>query len=298
MTPNVLTIDIEDYFHVTHLRGVLPPDRWAGCPSHLEADTERILEILGWRNTRATFFVLGWVAEHFPQLVRRIHQAGHEVECHSHGHDLIYEQTPTQFRADLLRAKSILEDLTGSPVRGYRAPSFSLLPKCDWAYEILLEAGFQYSSSTVPIHHDNYPNPHGPTRPHLIGTADRCLVEVPISTLRVLGQNIPFSGGGYLRLLPYSWVARAIQHKNRAGEPVVVFLYSWEINPGQPRHAVSPLKRFRHYVNLSRTDWKLFQIIQDFPCQSMGAYVAGLLGQLAQSASPRPVTVGRPSCVE
>jgi polysaccharide deacetylase family protein (PEP-CTERM system associated) len=281
MIQNVVTIDVEDYFNVTNLRCILPETKWPVCPSYVERDTGRILEILDWRNTKATFFVLGWIGERFPQLVRQIHRRGHEIACHSYRHDLVYDLDQEGFYEDTRRAKEILEDIIGESVRGYRAPSFSIVPDCQWAYRILMELGFQYSSSTHPIRHDRYGNPNGRTMPYIIFSRDRCqsLLEIPVSTFQLGRQNVPFSGGGYLRLIPYQLVAKAIHKKNSDGDVVVIYLHPWEVNPDQPRFPIKLVNKFRHYVNLATTDRKFWRLIDEFPCRCMSSYVHELLDE-------------------
>lgn len=271
---NILSIDVEDYYNVSNLRDVLPEREWGHCPSQVVKYTGKLLEILDWTNTKATFFILGWIARHNPDLVRQIHRRGHEVACHSYAHRLVYEMTPEEFREDTRMAKEILEDLTGQPVLGYRAPSFSIVERSRWAYPILMDLGFTYSSSTHPVRHDLYGNPNAPTHPHLVAHKDRTLVEIPVSTLRILGQNVPFSGGGYLRLLPYPLLAAAIRRFNeRRAEPVVVYIHPWEINPEQPRYRISLARKFRQYVNLATTDQKFWNLVHNFPFQPAQAFL-------------------------
>jgi polysaccharide deacetylase family protein (PEP-CTERM system associated) len=279
MIRNVVSIDVEDYFNVTNLRAIFPESKWHGCPVYVERDTGKILEILDWRDTKATFFVLGWIGAQFPDLVRQIHRRGHEIACHSWGHNLIYDLSPDQFWEDTRKAKEVLEDIIGEPVTGYRAPSFSILPSCQWAYRILMELGFRYSSSTHPIRHNHYGNPNGRTAPHLLTTPDRrqSLLEIPVSTFRMLQQNLPFSGGGYMRLIPYQLLSGTIRRKNDSGEVVVIYLHPWEINPEQPRFKIQLTKKFRHYVNLATTDRKFWRLIDEFPCRNMGSFVRELL---------------------
>ncbi len=276
MSFNIVSIDVEDYFNVTNLRNILPQSKWSECPTYVERDTRKILEILDWRHTKATFFVLGWVAEKFPRLVKMIHSRGHEIACHSYTHRLVYEMTPEEFHHDTLTAKKILEDIVGEPVLGYRAPSFSIIPSSHWAYPILMDLGFKYSSSSHPIRHDNYGNPNGLTQPHVVSYQEKKLFEIPISTFQMAGQNIPFSGGGYLRLIPYGLISRAIRSKNANGELVVIYLHPWEINPDQPRYRVALSKKFRHYINLATTDRKFWKLVEEFQCQSMRAFIEGI----------------------
>jgi polysaccharide deacetylase family protein (PEP-CTERM system associated) len=284
---NLLSIDVEDYFNVSLLSKILPPEEWEHCPSFVVKYTERILEILDWSSTKATFFILGWIATHHPGLVKEISRRGHEIGSHSNAHRLVYAMTPSEFREDTRRCKEILEDITGAPVFGYRAPSFSIIPQSAWAYPILMELGFSYSSSTHPIHHDLYGNPNGHTTPHFVRWEGRAILEIPISTVRLAGQNIPFSGGGYLRFLPYEVIAAAIRKVNlKYGNIVVAYLHPWEINPEQPRYNVSLTKRFRHYLHLATTDRKLWRLVDHFAWGPLHEYVVEQWS--SQTAPPAP----------
>lgn len=265
---NALTIDVEDYFHVTAFDRHIMPDQWDTYPLRVESNTRRILDMLDEYAVRATFFVLGWVAERRPALVREIHRRGHEIACHGYGHQLIYRLTPQEFRTDVSKAKTILEDLCGERVHGYRAPSYSITAKSLWALDILVEEGFSYDSSIFPITHDIYGIPGGKRFPHEISTHAGAIQEFPISTfpLNVGGwkSHVPIAGGGYLRLFPAALVSWAIQGINaRENQPAVVYFHPWEIDPHQPRIRAGLKSRFRHYLNLQRMELKIRYLLSN-----------------------------------
>lgn len=265
-TVNAFTIDVEDYFQVAALAPAIPRDSWESRESRVEANTERILGVLAERGVRATFFVLGWVAERSPQLVRRVAASGHEVACHGFSHQLIYRQTPGEFREETLRAKRQLEDLLGAPVLGYRAASFSVTPASLWALDTLIDAGFRYDSSVFPIRHDRYGLPGAAPEPgRVTAPSGRTLVEFPMSAASFFGVQVPVSGGGYFRILPY-WLTRAglRQINQRHGRPFTFYLHPWEVDPAQPRFRVSVLSRFRHYTNLARCEARLRRVLSEF----------------------------------
>jgi polysaccharide deacetylase family protein (PEP-CTERM system associated) len=267
---NAMTVDVEDYFHVTAFEKCIQRSQWDGIPLRVEGNTLRALDLFDRFGVRATFFVLGWVAERLPSLAREIARRGHEIACHGYGHALVYGQSPQEFREDVHRAKSLLEDQTGGPVRGYRAPSYSITARSIWALDILVSEGFLYDSSIFPIHHDIYGMPGAQRFPHRMKCQAGELCEFPISTtsLEVLGRRlcIPIAGGGYLRLLPIWAVESAIRRINlREKQPAVVYFHPWELDPGQPRIRQAPLKsRFRHYVNLHKTEGKLQRLLGAF----------------------------------
>jgi polysaccharide deacetylase family protein (PEP-CTERM system associated) len=347
---NALTIDLEDYFQVHAFSDVIKFEDWGDYESRIERNTDRILEILSSsiRNpqsafripTKATFFVLGWNAERYSGLVQRIQKEGHEIACHGHAHKLIYTQSKEEFRQDIRRAKAVLEDMTGKEVIGYRAPSYSITSKSQWAFEVLLEEGFKYDSSIFPIHHDFYGLPTAPRFPFVISlngdnkfefsflnvelnptqnstlithnsqlktqnsafkpqpsvpeinsltdslihlysgvsepqnrstAAPNSIIEFPISTVKLLGQNVPVSGGGYFRLFPYSIIKRALGGINEKGQkPFIFYIHPWEIDPEQPRvKGVSSRSKFRHYVNLDKTENRLRKLLKDFNFSSV-----------------------------
>lgn len=261
---NALTIDVEDYFHVTAFTGDIDRAGWSSLESRVERNTARLREIFASHDVRATFFVLGWVAERYPNIVRELHAAGHEIACHGLSHEVIYRQTPAAFREETIRAKSLLEDLTGAPVRGYRAATYSIVRETLWALDILAELGFEYDSSIFPVHHDLYGIPDAPRAPHKVASGK--LLEVPLTTVTIAGQRLPCSGGGYFRLLPYNlfkWALRRVNERDRM--PAIFYSHPWEIDPGQPRiNGASFRSRFRHYLNLERTEGRLHRLLTDF----------------------------------
>jgi polysaccharide deacetylase family protein (PEP-CTERM system associated) len=262
---NALTIDVEDYFHVSVFDGVIPRSDWERLDSRVSANTSRLLDLFAERNVRATFFVLGWVAERFPDLVSRIAADGHEVASHGYGHRLVYDQTPRAFRDDVRRAKGLLEDASLTRVHGYRAPSYSIVPRSLWALDILIEEGYTYDSSIFPIRHDRYGIPVSGRHPYLVERTGGRIVEAPASTTTLAGMNLPVAGGGYFRLLPYEWTRWGIARVNQLeGRPVVFYLHPWEIDPGQPRLPCGMLSRVRHYRNLDRTESRLVRLLGDF----------------------------------
>lgn len=260
-----MTVDVEDYFHVSAFAHVVSPSEWDSYESRVCQNTERLLTIFEEADVRATFFVLGWVAERFPELIQRIGNLGHEIASHSHDHGLVYDKTPEAFRADLRRAKAAIEQAAGVPVSGYRAPSFSITEQSLWALDILIDEGYTFDSSIYPIRHDRYGIPHWTRHIHPVEREDGSLWELPGSTVRHLGTNLPMGGGGYFRLLPYWWTHRGLQTLNgNEHRPAVFYLHPWEIDPGQPRLNASLLARRRHYHNLERTERRLRRLLKEF----------------------------------
>ncbi|MBT9485992.1 MAG: DUF3473 domain-containing protein [Rubrivivax sp.] len=260
---NALTIDVEDYFQVSAFAPYIRRDEWDGRECRVERNVDRLLQMLAAHNTHATFFTLGWVAERYPALVRRIVAGGHELASHGHGHERASDLDPAAFRADLERAKKTLEDIGGVAIRGYRAPSFSIGHGNLWAFDTLLETGHAYSSSIYPIKHDHYGMPDAPRFAH---RRDNGLLEVPVTTVRVGQRNLPSSGGGWFRLFPYAlshWMIRQVNQQDR--QAAIFYMHPWEIDPGQPRIAgIDAKTRFRHYVNIGRTEARLQRLLQDF----------------------------------
>jgi len=269
MTPpvavNALTIDVEDYFQVSAFAPLIARERWSSMPCRIEANIERILLLLEARQIHATFFTLGWIAERYPAMLRKIAAAGHEIASHGHGHLRASEQTPDAFAHDVLRSKTILEQLTGQVVLGYRAPSFSIGTANLWAFDVLREAGYRYSSSIYPIAHDHYGMPGAPRFAWRPRGADGVL-ELPISTVRLGRRNYPAGGGGYFRLLPYVLSRQLLRRINsRDGQAGIFYFHPWELDPAQPRPQGLPLKtRFRHYLNLRRMQARLVRLTSDF----------------------------------
>jgi polysaccharide deacetylase family protein (PEP-CTERM system associated) len=260
---NALTVDVEDYFQVEAFAGVIDRGNWEVFPRRVARNTDRILDIFADVGVSATFFTLGWVAERHPELVRRIIADGHELASHGSDHFRADQQSPEEFREDVRRSKELLEDIGGTAVAGYRAPTFSVGAKSRWAHRILAEEGFRYSSSVYPIAHDLYGAPAAPRRPFCPRPG---FIEIPLTTVRMFGRNFPSAGGGYFRLLPYR-VSRIALRKagNELRTPCVFYLHPWEIDPGQPRQMQAPLQsQLRHYLNLSRTEDRLRRLLQDF----------------------------------
>lgn len=259
---NALTIDVEDYFQVSAFAPHIPRSDWTILECRVERNIDCILAMLDEHETKATFFTLGWVAERYPEVVRRIVDNGHELASHGYGHERVSDQTQDSFFADINVAKLILEDLSGKEVRGYRAPSFSIGEKNLWAFETLEKAGYQYSSSIYPIHHDHYGMPNAPRHAHRIGS----LLEIPATTLRFFNRNWPASGGGYFRLMPYElsrWMIRRVNEVDQLS--AVFYFHPWEIDAGQPRiPGISAKTRFRHYVNIDRMENRLNRLLVDF----------------------------------
>ena len=281
---NAMTIDVEDYFHVSVFDGVVPREGWDRFESRVCANTDRLIAIFGDAGVRATFFVLGWVGERFPQLVQRLAAAGHEIASHGYAHRLIYDQTRPAFREDVRRAKGALESAAGCRVDGYRAPSYSITPRSLWALDVLIEEGYRYDSSIFPVHHDRYGIPVSPRHPYVIVRDPGSIVEVPGSTVRCGPLNLPIGGGGYFRILPYAWTRWGIRRLNRVEQrPAVFYLHPWEIDPDQPRIPASLRSRLRHYTNLARMERKLAMLLRDFRfaplsevCEQLAVYRAGL----------------------
>lgn len=265
------TVDVEDYFHVSAFADVIRPEDWDQYECRVTASTRRILDIAAKHATRGTFFILGWVADRFPELVREIHAAGHEIGCHSHMHQLVYELGPQRFRADLIRARDTLEHIIGEPVTLFRAPSFSITRQSLWALEILVEEGFDTDSSIYPVRHDRYGIPGSAKVPYCVSTPAGVMREFPGMTCRIAGLTVPVGGGGYLRLLPWSITARLLKQIRAEERPLNVYLHPWEVDADQPRIAASLKSRFRHYQNLSTTAHKLDRLLSSFRLTTMSA---------------------------
>jgi polysaccharide deacetylase family protein (PEP-CTERM system associated) len=319
---NILTIDIEDYFQVHAFSNVIKYEDWDKFECRIERNTDHILEILNevktehselstqnsnlllnasrhkpYGSVKVTFFVLGWIAERYPELIQRIQKEGHEIACHGYAHKLIYNQSKEEFRKDVKKAKSTLEDIIGDEVIGYRAPSYSIIDKSKWAFEVLLEEGFKYDSSIFPIRHDYYGIPNAPRFPFIIHLNkiqnvefsvlnyelktfqnskfitqnSKFIIEFPISTVRILGQNFPISGGGYFRLFPYPLIRKGLKSINqKQNKPFIFYVHPWEFDVDQPRiKDASNLSKFRHYVNLDKTKDRFKKLLKDFKFSSI-----------------------------
>ena len=269
-----LSVDVEDYFHVEAFSDRLTPEMWPSFPGRVVENTHRLLELFAKFGARSTFFVLGWVAEREPKLVRDIADAGHEVGCHSYLHRCIYRLTPEQFREDTHRAIAAIEDATGKKLAGYRAPTFSICRKSLWAVEILAQQGFHYDSSVFPIHHDLYGMPRAPRFPFRWDCGrGHSIFEIPLMTARILGINFPAGGGGYLRILPMSYTNWALRRAEQEERPGVVYLHPWEIDPGQPRIRGRLKSRLRHYSNLKHMEGRLCNLLEKWKFTTLGDYL-------------------------
>ena len=281
--PNALSVDVEDYFQVEAFAGHIDRATWDDHAPRVETNSSRVLDLFAEYGATGTFFMLGWVAERFPGLVRRIVADGHEIASHGFSHARVTTMTPDAFRDDIRRAKALIEDLAGCEVLGYRAPSFSIGAENPWAFEVLAEEGYAYSSSVYPIRHDLYGMPEAPRFAFTVGdTAEgrSGLLEIPISTVAVFGGKLPCGGGGYFRLLPYGLSRWAWRRVNRHdGQPIIFYFHPWEIDPEQPRQHAAPLKsRLRHYVNLERMEGKLCRALGDFQWGRMDDIFLGRRG--------------------
>lgn len=261
--PAAMSVDVEDWFQVENLKPVISRASWDTRERRVEGNTARILDILAQHQARATFFVLGWIAERYPSLIRRIAEGGHEIACHGYGHDLLYNLTESEFRSDVGRCKRILENATGQPIVGYRAPSFSIT---DWAVTILQEMGFEYDSSVFPtVAHDRYGRLTGVNAGQPIVELRPGFFEVGISCLRLGNRGLPWGGGGYFRMIPYLPWRTGVRAILRSGAPYVFYIHPWEIDPGQPRvEGLGRVNRFRHYLNLDRSEDRFRALVSDF----------------------------------
>ena len=280
---NGLSVDVEDYFQVSAMSPYIARADWERMPCRVERNVDRLLAMFERRNARATFFVLGWIADRYPDLIKRIVGGGHELSSHGYAHLRATEQSEQEFLADIVRAKGVLEDIAGVTVRGYRAPSFSLDTTNPWAFDCIARAGYLYSSSVYPVKHDHYGMPDAPRFAYQSRTG---LLELPITTARLCGRNLPAGGGGYFRLLPYAlstWAIRRVNELDR--RPAIFYMHPWEIDPEQPRMKNVGLKtRFRHYVNLARMEGRLERLTSDFRWDRLDRVFQSQIGEQPASA--------------
>ena len=265
---NAMTVDVEDFFHVSAFESVISPSQWKDYQPRVDTNTRRLLDLFAKNQVKSTFFVLGWVAERYPELIKEIHRQGHEVASHGYAHRRATQQSRDELLQDVKRSKDHLEDLLGEQIIGYRAPSFSIGYSNEWAFEVLAELGFKYSSSTYPVKHDLYGTPDWPRFAY---NRPEGILEIPIPTLRLMGKQIPIGGGGYFRLYPYKITEKLIaKYLRQEKQPYSFYFHPWEIDADQPRMKNAPLKsRFRHYVNLHRTEGKLIRLLDDFNWSTM-----------------------------
>jgi polysaccharide deacetylase family protein (PEP-CTERM system associated) len=263
---NAMTVDVEDYYHVSAFSDDIHMHDWDNMESRVVRNTVHILKLFSEHDVKATFFVLGWVAEKYPEVVQEIAKEGHEIACHGYSHQLVYSQTVNTFREETVRAKSILEDIAQQSVIGYRAASYSITDRSRWALDVLVELGFKYDSSIFPIHHDRYGIPDSPKFPYYLRTPKGfSLIEFPLSTVNIFGYRLPVAGGGYFRLYPYLVSRMALRNINRThNQPFIFYLHPWEIDPEQPRIKTKILSKFRHYNNLEKCEGRLVHLLGDF----------------------------------
>jgi polysaccharide deacetylase family protein (PEP-CTERM system associated) len=276
------TVDVEEHFQVSAFEGSIPRAQWDYLESRVAGNVARLLEILAASGARATFFVLGWIAERHPAMVRAIVEAGHEVASHGYDHRRVTEQTPEEFRASVRRSKHTLEDIAGAPVLGFRAPSFSIVPGREWALDVLIEEGHRYDSSLFPVRRPGYGYAGGGREPYALARAGGELLEFPPATLRRFGWTMPAAGGAYLRILPFSLVRAAFAEAERRSVPATFYLHPWELDPAQPRLAVSRTARFRHYTGLHRTKARVERLLAEFRFTSIASCL------VAYGAEPHP----------
>ncbi|ALS97650.1 XrtA system polysaccharide deacetylase [Lacimicrobium alkaliphilum] len=265
---NAMTVDVEDFFHVSAFDKIISPEDWDQYQPRVDNNTRRLLDIFARHGVKSTFFVLGWVAERYPELIKEIHRQGHEVASHGYAHRRASEQNRQEFTADVRRSKDHLQDLLGEEITGYRAPSFSIGYTNEWAFEALKELGFVYSSSTYPVKHDLYGTPDWPRFAY---QRKEDITEIPIPTLKMFGKQVPIGGGGYFRLYPYALTRYLVQkYLEKEKQPYSFYFHPWEIDADQPRlNNASAKSRFRHYVNLQHTEGKLERLLQDFSWSTM-----------------------------
>ncbi len=265
MLVNAMTVDVEDYYQVSAFSKNIDKSEWENYPSRVNSNTSRLLDLFDEKNIKATFFVLGWVAEREPNLIKHISDLGHEIACHGYKHDLIYNQTKQVFTEETIKSKLILEDIIGKPVNGYRAASYSITSKSIWAMDVLCEAGFTYDSSIFPIVHDRYGIPNAKTIPHNFRTdSGNEIVEFPLSTIGFGNKRLPISGGGYFRLFPYWLTQKGLKKVNNKNIPFIFYMHPWEIDIDQPRIKSSMLSEFRHYQNIDKFESRLNRLIGQF----------------------------------
>ncbi|HUI85034.1 MAG TPA: XrtA system polysaccharide deacetylase [Candidatus Binatia bacterium] len=264
MPSSIFSVDVEDWFHILDIPGAPAISEWGSLPSRVERNFTRLLDIFSQYDAHVTCFVLGWVGERFPHLVKEAAARGHEIASHGYGHTLVYQQDREEFRQDVRRARLLLEDITSVPVIGYRAPGFSTTEATPWFFDVLAEAGYRYDSSVFPAARGHGGMREGRREPHRVGNGDGIL-ELPITVADMMGKTMCFFGGGYLRLFPY-WLVRAKAHEVLAeGRPVVFYIHPREVDPAHPRLPMSRIRRFKSYVNLEGTESKVRRILQDFP---------------------------------
>jgi polysaccharide deacetylase family protein (PEP-CTERM system associated) len=275
-TSHFFSVDVEEYFQVKALESVVRRDEWLSRPSRVAHSIDALLSTLERHGARGTFFVLGWLAKHRPEVVLAIADAGHEIGSHGFWHERVTSLDRDAFREDIRSSKRLLEDLLGAAVVGYRAPNFSIIPGCEWAFDVLLEEGYRYDSSLFPIRRRGYGYPAAQRVPHLIHRPRGWLAEFPLATTSILAYPVPAAGGGYLRQFPYAVIRRAFREASDRGEPATFYIHPWEIDPGQPRLPVSSLNRIRHYRGLDGALSRIERLLEEFRFGTIGSYLPHL----------------------
>jgi polysaccharide deacetylase family protein (PEP-CTERM system associated) len=273
-TAHVFTVDVEEYFQVHAFDGIIRRAEWPNLPSRVAQNVDTMLELLSEHDALATFFILGWVADRYPHIVRQIAEAGHEIASHGWWHYRVTDLEPDEFREDIRSSKSLLEDISGQPVTGYRAPSFSITPRAQFAFDVLLEEGYVYDSSIFPIRRSNYGWPGAPPIAHIRHCANGRLIEFPLATSLWGPFRIPAAGGGYFRQFPYSVVRRAFQEHDAQGVPGVFYIHPWELDAEQPRIRVGPMRHLRHYRGIKGNQARLVKLLREFRFTSIAARLA------------------------
>ncbi len=272
---NILSIDVEEWFHPEAVQHLFPADSWDERESRVEGNVEKLLALFDSQNTKATFFVLGWTARKFPQLIKKMAAAGHEVATHGNSHRMVTKLTPDEFREDLAESISIIQEISGEKVLGFRAPTFSIVKETQWAWEIMLELGIEYDSSVYPIWHDRYGIPDAPRQPYIaLKKEPRKLIEFPMPTLKIGNKNFPFGGGGYLRIFPLSFTKYAVKKFNGEGLPAIVYAHPWEFDTEQPRLKLGTIQTWRHYYNINSNLKKLDTLLTHFEWMSFKDFLA------------------------
>jgi polysaccharide deacetylase family protein (PEP-CTERM system associated) len=276
--PHFFTVDVEEYFQVRALESVVSRSDWLTRPSRVARSIDQLLQTLTDHHVHGTFFLLGWIARNRPEVARAISDAGHEIASHGYWHERVTTLNPARFREDVRASKRELEDLTGAPVLGYRAPNFSITPGCEWAFDVLIEEGFRYDSSLFPIRRRGYGYPSAQRTPHIIRRPQGSLAEFPLATTSFLRYQVPAAGGGYLRQFPFAVIRRAFRQANERGESATFYIHPWEIDPGQPRLPISRLNRIRHYRGLDRALPRIETLLEEFAFGTIASYLPQLEG--------------------
>lgn len=270
---NILSVDVEEWFHPESLQHLFPKNEWEKCEQRVNKNVNRLLELFEKRNKKATFFILGWLGERYPEMIEAIFKQGHEIASHGYGHRMITKMTPEEFEADLAKSLSIFKGITGTDVIGYRAPTFSLVKETKWAFDIMKKNGIRYDSSVYPVYHDRYGIPNAPRSKYYPLENTKDFIEFPASTIKFFGQNFPFGGGGYLRIFPLWFTRYGFNRLQKENIPGIIYVHPWEFDAEQPRLDLPLVKKWRHYYNINRNLDKLDNLLQNFEWTSFKNYL-------------------------